>query len=369
MSYQPVSGIVPQYSTDDNELANGYYLKFYQANTTTPLSMATDSSGATLLVKCKLSSAGFPISNPLDNSTVFIPHVNANYRLVIYPTEADANANNTASALVNIPDVEPLVGNTVTTSTGTQTVATALDNRLVSQTAEDVAGTAALVDTGTAAGEVPLNSSLVPKSGGTFTGNITAPGITATDSFTSPGIDDNATSNAITIDSSENVGIGTTTPAEKLDVDGSIRASTIRASTGILFGTDTAAANTLDDYEEGTWTPASTELGTLTILKANYTKIGDTVRLFAQVTASSTTTVTLDNAVSISGIPISVDSGNTLGVGGSIQYYANHGNNKNALGDLITLGDNFDSEIIVVRGTFTYADCASITISLTYKAA
>ena len=160
MSYQPVSGIVPQYSTDDNELANGYYLKFYQANTTTPLSMSTDSSGATLLVKCKLSSAGFPISNPLDNSTVFIPHVNANYRLVIYPTEEDANANNTASALVNIPDVEPMLANTVTTSTGTQTVATALDNRLVSQTAEDVAGTAALVDTGTAAGEIPLNSDL-----------------------------------------------------------------------------------------------------------------------------------------------------------------------------------------------------------------
>jgi len=93
--------------------------------------MATDSSGATLLVKCKLSSAGFPISNPLDNSTVFIPHVNANYRLVIYPTEADANANNTASALVNIPDVEPMTGNTVTTSTGTQTIATALDDRVI----------------------------------------------------------------------------------------------------------------------------------------------------------------------------------------------------------------------------------------------
>jgi len=33
---------------------------------------------------------------------------------------------------------------------------------------------------GTAAGEVPLNSSLVPKSGGTFTGNITVPGISST---------------------------------------------------------------------------------------------------------------------------------------------------------------------------------------------
>ena len=151
---------------------------------------------------------------------------------------------------------------------------------------------------------------------------------------------------------------------------GDIAAPKITASTGILFGTDTAAANTLDDYEEGTWTPASTELGALTILSANYTKIGDTVRLFAQVTASSTATVTLDNSVAISGIPILADSVSTRGVGGSIQYYQSHGSNKNALGDLlITAANDFDSEIIVVRGTLTYADCTSITISLTYKAA
>jgi hypothetical protein len=150
---------------------------------------------------------------------------------------------------------------------------------------------------------------------------------------------------------------------------GDIAAQKITASTGILFGTDTAAANTLDDYEEGTWTPASTELGTLTILKANYTKIGDTVRLFAQVTASSATTVTLDNNVVIRGIPILLDSGDPRGVGGSIQFYASHGSSENALGDLITTGNNLESEIIVVRGTFTYADCSSIAISLTYKAA
>jgi hypothetical protein len=150
---------------------------------------------------------------------------------------------------------------------------------------------------------------------------------------------------------------------------GDIAAPKITASTGILFGTDTAAANTLDDYEEGTWTPASTELGELTILRANYTKIGDTVRLFAQVTASSTTTVNLDNAVIIRGIPISLDSGEPRGVGGSIQFYASHGDNGNALGDLITAGNYLESEIIVVRGAFTYAECASITISLTYKAA
>ena len=56
--------------------------------------------------------------------------------------------------------------------------------------------------------------------GQTFTGDIAAPGVTATGSFTSPGIDDNATSNAITIDSNENVGIGTDAPEAELHVEG-----------------------------------------------------------------------------------------------------------------------------------------------------
>ena len=53
-------------------------------------------------------------------------------------------------------------------------------------------------------------------------------------------------------------------------------------STGVLFGTDTAAANTLDDYEEGTWTPTiegSTTAGTCSYVYQNgtYTRIGDIV--------------------------------------------------------------------------------------------
>jgi hypothetical protein len=55
----------------------------------------------------------------------------------------------------------------------------------------------------------------------------------------------------IYIDTVGRVGVGTTSPAVDFDVAGKIR-----TSTGILFGSDTAAANTLDDYEEGTWTPA-----------------------------------------------------------------------------------------------------------------
>lgn len=113
MSYQPVSGIVPQYSDDFNQLASGFYLKFYIANTTTPLSMATDSSGGTLLVKAKLNPDGLPISNPLDNDTVFIPHVNQSYRLVIYRNETDANNDDTASAFLNVPSLEPLAPGSV----------------------------------------------------------------------------------------------------------------------------------------------------------------------------------------------------------------------------------------------------------------
>ena len=51
--------------------------------------------------------------------------------------------------------------------------------------------------------------------------NITIAGtLTSTGAFTSPGIDDNADANAITIDSSEKVGIGITSPATKLDIVG-----------------------------------------------------------------------------------------------------------------------------------------------------
>jgi len=71
------------------------------------------------------------------------------------------------------------------------------------------------------------------------------------------------------------LGIGMT-PVKTLDVTGEIR-----ASTGILFGTDTADANTLDDYEEGAWTPAIASSGggaaTYTYQLGAYVKVGQLV--------------------------------------------------------------------------------------------
>ena len=93
-----------------------------------------------------------------------------------------------------------------------------------------------------------------------------------------------------------NVGIGTSTPAKDLDVSGEGR-----FSTGILFGSDTAAANTLDDYEEGTFTPTITNAGAYTTQFGVYTKIGRLVIVHLKLHATS---VTQDaTTVVISGLP------------------------------------------------------------------
>jgi hypothetical protein len=103
------------------------------------------------------------------------------------------------------------------------------------------------------------------------------------------------------------VGIGTTSPAKKLDVSGAIR-----ASTGILFGSDTAADNTLDDYEEGTWTPDVIAAGGgLTISYSSrhgrYTKIGRVVYCEFDLTISSESGGS--GNVQITGLPFTKSSG------------------------------------------------------------
>jgi hypothetical protein len=199
------------------------------------------------------------------------------------------------------------------------------------------------------------------------------------DNFTSTGIDDNATSTAITIDASENVGIGvapshrvhakssaadsyiyygetsdassgfgvyeesdtscsifarnasatltsairnnggasflngggdvgigTSNPTKPLDVVGDIR-----TSTGILFGTDTAAANALDDYETGTWTPVVKFGGTtqsITGVFSEYIKIGKQVTIFMRWYIN--TSVSGTGNMEVEGLPFTPDTAN-----------------------------------------------------------
>ena len=77
----------------------------------------------------------------------------------------------------------------------------------------------------------------------------------------------------------------------------------VKASTGILFGSDTAAANTLDDYEEGTWTPTVLSGGTIGTPQytCTYTKIGRLVTINADVHQLSDTTSNTN--IAIGGLP------------------------------------------------------------------
>jgi hypothetical protein len=80
---------------------------------------------------------------------------------------------------------------------------------------------------------------------------------------------------------------------------------------GIQFNGDTSASNALDDYEEGTWTPALTTNGTnftsVTYDTSNtigkYTKIGNTVYFSATLRTTAVTIGSASGNVIISGLP------------------------------------------------------------------
>ena len=130
---------------------------------------------------------------------------------------------------------------------------------------------------------------------------------TVSGAFTSQGIDDNANNTAITIDTNEDFTItkqGTNTTDIRLanssnSFGGNIKydhnvgnmifhvhngeRARFRSDGGICFNGDTAAANDLNDYEEGTWTPDlrnADNANSFTTEEGYYTKIGN--RVFAQ---------------------------------------------------------------------------------------
>ena len=85
---------------------------------------------------------------------------------------------------------------------------------------------------------------------------------------------------------------------------------------GLTFNGDTAAANALDDYEEGTWTPVDGSGAALSFTEgatANYMKIGRLVLFNFYVTYQSTSSTA---TASIGGLPYAVTS--------SGYFYANY---------------------------------------------
>ena len=95
-------------------------------------------------------------------------------------------------------------------------------------------------------------------------------------------------------------------------------------SDGLKFGTDTAAANALDDYEEGTWTPTMASSsggdfnGSYSVRGGRYTKIGRIVHCRVDVTWSNNTN--RQGTILIKGLPFTNFSTGSLGGYGAPQF-------------------------------------------------
>lgn len=114
MAWTPISGTMPQYEDDDGLPLLNHYLKFYASGTSTPILMATDSTGASQLNKCRIDNEGYPVT---PSNGRFIPHIDQTYKLVLYSNGADADNNDTSAAVWEVDGIRQ-ASSTATSSSG-----------------------------------------------------------------------------------------------------------------------------------------------------------------------------------------------------------------------------------------------------------
>ena len=90
MSLSPIAFIAPNYRDFST-----WWLKAYQPSTTTPKTMSLDISGSTLVSKLQLNSDGFLIAS---GGSLVIPYIDNPYDLWLFPSEAEADNNDTSNA-------------------------------------------------------------------------------------------------------------------------------------------------------------------------------------------------------------------------------------------------------------------------------
>jgi hypothetical protein len=200
--------------------------------------------------------------------------------------------------------------------------------------------------------------------------------------FSSTGIDDNATSNAMTIESSERVqftrprsntlgdaaleikpsdtvvGVGfrmentnNDIVVEKSSPSGSeAEIFRIRSGGGIAIG-GTGDANTLSDYEEGTWTPAATgasTAGTGVTGAGRYTKVGNLVHIDFSFVSKTISGASGD--LRITGLPFTVSGADSVrgAFGGNVRFY-NYNLDGNTYYQLTLVADENTSYLVVTQ--------------------
>ena len=119
---------------------------------------------------------------------------------------------------------------------------------------------------------------------------------------------------------------GASSPTERMRITSDAYVRLASGTGGIQFNGDTAAANALDDYEEGTWspvyTPTSGSFATMTMFvqSARYTKIGNLVTAEAYIVTSNVDVTGASGSVNITGLPFTSYSAQTLRRSGAIGY-------------------------------------------------
>jgi hypothetical protein len=156
---------------------------------------------------------------------------------------------------------------------------------------------------------------------------------------------------------------GITTPTEQAATTIGVGNATPAASgAGITFPATQSAstdANTLDDYEEGTWTPTSSGV-TFSSASGTYTKIGRLVYLYCVCVYPSTATT---NRATVRSLPF-VAATNAKGsvVSTTLSYFLESDIDTGVGGDVINLYAPADSPVIRNSTLSTM----TIRISITY---
>jgi len=183
------------------------------------------------------------------------------------------------------------------------------------------------------------------------------------------------------IASDGNVGIGTTSPTEALHVVGDglftgnvgIGSATPTTSgSGITFPATQSAStnvNTLDDYEEGTWTTTFGVQGNLTgtpsLSSAIYRKIGQIVYIEGRVSGLTITTSNTNTYIVFS-VPIPMNNNSTSQTG-NVYTYTGSTDITGVITDN-TNGDNTTVAIIIPNALVTAGSLSNLVFSITYIA-
>ncbi len=89
-TYTPISNeFIQHQATASGTSASGYFIKAYASGTSTPISLALDSEGSTLVAKVELDSLGYAQNSSGGSTAVYVDQT---YRLVLYVNATDADA-------------------------------------------------------------------------------------------------------------------------------------------------------------------------------------------------------------------------------------------------------------------------------------